>query len=44
MAMTAWQGNAFDIDSDKDLIIESINNNNKLMAERLVDKYKLLVV
>jgi hypothetical protein len=44
MAMTAWQGNAFDIDSDKDLIIESINNNNKLMAERLVDKYSLLVV
>jgi Phage phiEco32-like COOH.NH2 ligase-type 2 len=44
LAMNAWKSNAFDIDSDKDLILESINNNNKLMAERLVDKYKLLVV
>lgn len=42
--MNAWQRNAFDIHEDKQLILETINNNNKLMAERLVDKYSLLVV
>ena len=43
MAMDAWQRNAFDIDEDRKLILESINNNNRLMAERLVDKYSLRV-
>lgn len=44
MAMDAWQRKAFDIDDDRTLILESINNNNKLMAERLIDKYSLKVV
>lgn len=44
MAMDAWQNNKFDIDSEQDLILEIINNNNKLMAERLIDKYALMVV
>lgn len=44
MAMDAWQNKKIDIDSDRDLILESINNNNALMAERLIEKYSLLVV
>ena len=44
LAMDAWQRKAFNVNEDKQLILETINNNNKLMAERLVDKYKLLVV
>ena len=42
-AADALQNN-MNIDEDGGLILEAVDHNNKLMAERLVDKYKLLVV
>ncbi len=44
MAMDAWKNKKIDIDSDSELILDAINNNNKLTAARLVEKYSLLVV
>ena len=44
MAMDAWQNNKINIDDDRDLILDAINNNNKLTASRLIDKYNLLIV
>lgn len=44
MALDAWQNNKFDVDANRDLILDAINNGNKTAAKALIDKYNLLVV
>lgn len=44
MALDAWQNNKFDVDANRDLILDAINNGNKAAATQLIDKYNLLVV
>jgi len=43
LAMAAWQNN-MNIDSDKELILSAINNNDQGVAKHLINKYNLLVV
>jgi hypothetical protein len=42
LAVDAWR-NKKNIDDDAALILETVDHNNKLMAERLVEKHGLLV-
>lgn len=43
LAADAWQNKKIDIDEDKDLILSAINDNDKSLASRLIDKYNLAV-
>jgi hypothetical protein len=44
MALDAWQNNKFDVEANRDLILDAINNGNKAAAKQLIDTYNLLVV
>lgn len=43
-AVDAWQNKKINVDADGDLIELAVNNNNKDVAAKLVDKYHLVVV
>lgn len=43
-SVDAWENKKINFDEDGPLILESVNRNNKLMAERLVDKYQINLV
>ena len=42
-AVDRWSLNEWDLDADEALIEQAINNNNKDIAYKLIDKYQLLM-